>query len=271
MPVQGVLLLLAEGMGRNMIFFLKDLIKVGDRGKAHTVADGDNGTVRILQLESGLLQADVVQIIRHGAVHILLKGSAQIGAIKVKRLQNIIQTGFEENNHVKSCQKLVEPCGIIGVFLLCDFFQQTAQKGDEQCFIDALAVGACGFGKQQGILNSGFKLLNLVKGEHNYLWQGVVQVGVIKLLADKFTDFFKKFCADDDIPVLAGVSRFAGKSMDIVPVEKNDISPGQGGDRTVHIVGNFPFQNIENLIKIMGMEDVAVIIGCDFGGKRNFG
>ena len=85
-------LIFAEVFGRDAVGLLKQLVEIGNRGKSHVVAYGQDGIVGILQLKSCLLQADLVEVLGHGIAGVLPETAAQIGFIKMEGLQNVIKT-----------------------------------------------------------------------------------------------------------------------------------------------------------------------------------
>ena len=120
------------GMLGLMLFFAKffwcyavDLfeffVEIGYGVKADIVADGRDCVVCILQLESGLLQADLVQVFRHRIAGVLPELPAQVGLAEMEGLQYFVKAGLQKFIHMKTAQQLPEPYGIICV-IVADFF-----------------------------------------------------------------------------------------------------------------------------------------------------
>lgn len=82
----------SEIFGRNTVGLLKELIEIRYGRKAYIIADREDRIIRVLQLKGCLLQADLIQIFRHGVAGVLPKAAAKIGFIKMKGLQNVVQT-----------------------------------------------------------------------------------------------------------------------------------------------------------------------------------
>ena len=77
-------LFLAKYFRRHTVDLLEYLVEIGDGAKTHIVTDGRNGVVCMLQLESCLLQADLIQVLGHGITGVLPELSAQIGLAEMK-------------------------------------------------------------------------------------------------------------------------------------------------------------------------------------------
>ena len=84
-------LCLAKSVWSNPILSFEYGIKIRNRGETDTVTDGDNRLIGVLQLKGCVLEANVIQIVCHGAAHVLLECSADVGFAKMIWLQYLIQ------------------------------------------------------------------------------------------------------------------------------------------------------------------------------------
>ena len=81
---QHIISVFAECLGADPVGLLEKLVEIGNGGKAHVIADRKDRVVCILQLERGLLQADMIQVFCHGVAGILAEAPAQVGFIEME-------------------------------------------------------------------------------------------------------------------------------------------------------------------------------------------
>ena len=111
-----------------------------------------------------------------------------------------------------------------------------------------------------------FVILHLLQGYGNGFRELIAVISCFEVFSHKCTNGIEKIGGDDNIPVLAGISFFAVKMVDIGLVQENDISGVQSLRLSVEGVGNGAFQNIENFIETMTMDNLVTVFG-NFGVK----
>ena len=94
-------------------------------------------------------------------------------------------------------------------------------------------------------------------------------VGLFKGFPHKSADGIKKIGMDNNIPVLAGVAFLPAEIVDVCLIEEYHISGVENPGFTVESMGNGAFQNIENLIELVCMDNFIAVLG-NFGVERMF-
>ena len=257
----------AEGFGRHPIDLLKQLIEIGYGGEAYIVTHGQDGVVGVLQLEGSLLQADPVQILRHGVAGVLPETAAQIGFVEVEGLQNVVQPHLQKFIHVEAAQKLPEPHGVVGVVVADPFFHKQVQQGNTQRPGGGQAVLGVHAGGQNGIGDPVLVGLHLVQGQGQHLRQMIALIGLFEIVAQEGADRIEKFCVYDNIPVLTGIAFLTNKAVDVLQIQKNHIAGVQDTGFTIEHVGDRTLQHIEDLVELMTVYNIVAVLG-DFGVKR---
>ena len=258
-----------ESLGTCAVGLLKQLIKIGNRGKADVIAYGQDGIVGILQLESRLLQPDLIQILGHGVAGVLTEPAAQIGLVEMEWLQNIIKTDPEIFVHMEPAQKLTEPHGVVGIVVADPFLHQVIQKGDAQRPGGSQPVLRVHTGGQNGVGDPVLVILHLRQGKGQSLGQQIFIVGLPEILTHKAAEGIEEIGVDDNIPVLAGVAVLPVEEMDIIQIQKDHITGVQHPCLPVQGVGDRALQNIEDLIELVTVNDLVTVF-CYFGVKGMF-
>lgn len=259
-------LFLAKYFRCHTVDLLEYLVEIGDGAKAHIVTDGRNGVVCMLQLESCLLQADLIQVLGHGITGVLPELSAQIGLAEMEGLQDFVKAGLQKFVHMKTTQQLTEPNGIICVIVADLFLNKKIQKGNTQrpkgCHFE-LGFDVIG---QYGMRDPVFVILHLLQGHGDDFGEHIAVIRNIKVFSHKRADRFKELRGDNDIPVFAVISFFPVKVVNVGLIQKYDVSGVQGMGFPVEGVGNGTLQNIENFIESVRVNDLIAVL-CNFGVK----
>jgi hypothetical protein len=106
----------------------------------------------------------------------------------------------------------------------------------------------------------------LLKGYGNGLGEHIAVISFFEVFPHKCTDRIKKSSIDNDIPVLAGISFFAVKVVHIGLVQEDHIPGMQCAGLAVEGMGNGTFQDIEDLIELVAVNDLIAVFR-DFGVK----
>jgi hypothetical protein len=114
------------------------------------------------------------------------------------------------------------------------------------------------------VRNTVFVILHLFKGHRNGFGENIVMISRFKIFPHKGANRIKKLGRNNDIPMLAMVSFFPVKMVNIGLVQEDDVSGMQCMGLSVEGMGNGTFQNIENLIEPVAVDDFITVF-------RNFG
>jgi hypothetical protein len=112
--------------------------------------------------------------------------------------------------------------------------------------------------------NAVFVILHLLKGYGKGFREQIAVISMLKVFPHECTNRIKKLSGDDDIPVLAGISFFTVKGVNIGLIQENNVTGMQGAGLSVEGVGDGTFQNIENFVEPVRVNDLITVF-------RNFG
>ena len=160
---------------------------------------------------------------------------------------------------MESAQQFTEPHRIVSIVMTDFFLYQMVQQGNAKSPGGSHPKFGIGTGGQDGVGDTVFVVLHLLKGKREDFRKSVIVIGFLEAVAHKGTDGIKKVGMDNNIPMFAGVAFFPVEAVYIGEVQKNHITGAENMALSVEGVGNRAFQNIKEFVKLMAMNNIIAV------------